>query len=345
MLVRTAFREPLLAVCLALLLPACTTDDRDGDPSGGLGPGADDGADEGGGDDGVPDDDGDGDDGDPGDDGGDDGDTGTGDPGDDGGDDGDTGGDPADPPACDEWVDPFPPMPDQTDPQFPVGKSWQVGPNDVEYQINVPEGDTADLPLVLTADINNGGLRFENVVSIYIPAEAGGHNSWIDDEFWDCWPGCSVFTFLGVDGTRELLLELGTKVRFAHNRVFMDGVGEGREEITIGLDPSLQDFFAGVIHYMSEWQMAECPQVAGFSPQPCAPQVFFGISGCDHSFCPSQSCHDTALAAGFQVERLAGAEPEACYCPLQDLNARPHFLPMPDWIRDAHVDFVKTTTK
>jgi hypothetical protein len=246
---------------------------------------------------------------------------------------------------CEGWTDPFPALPDANDPSFPAGTSWHVGPNGVEYQISIPEGDTAELPLVLTADIYNGGLRFEPVISLYFPVETGGHNAWIDDEFWNCWPGCSVFTFLGTDGTEALLLELGDGLRFAHDRVFMDGVGEGREEVTIALAPSLQRYFAGVVHYQSEWQMAECPQVASTTPDPCGPAVFFGISGCDHSFCPSQSCYDEVLAAGYDVVEQVGSDVGSCPCPLTDLGSIPHLLPMPDWIRDAHVSFVLETHK
>jgi hypothetical protein len=262
--------------------------------------------------------------------------------------DGDSGDDDTgDGASCESWQDPFPPLPAENDAAFPPGDTWHVGPNGVEYQLRIPmdAADTAELPLVLTADVYNGGLRFENVIALYFPVEQGGHNSWIDDEFWNCWPGCSVFTFLGVDGTRALLLDLGTRLRFAHDRVFMDGVGEGREEVTIGLDPQLQPFFAGVVHYYAEWQMAVCPQVAGFAPDGCAPRVFFGMAGCDHSYCPSQSCYETVAAAGFSVERLVGYDVQNCPCPLQDLNDVPHLLPMPDFVREAHVDFVKTTTK
>jgi len=335
-----AARRYVAPVALALAL-GCASD-RDEDMSGGMGPGAEDGGDpgdDGGGDDGGTG----GDDGDPG--GGDDGDT-TGDDGDTtGGDEGDTGDGGGAGPGCENgWVDPFPPMPDANSPDFPPGYHTHPGPISTYrgeqwvYSVKIPENvdDTSHLPVVFSTYI--GELHDEPVIQLFLETEEepgfGGPNPW----WWDadsdvfCSPSCCLFHFIDVDGMIEILEDLAANVRFDHKRVIFASPDGARDGFTLALDTRLQPYFAGVGYWGSEWQQATCPDIDG--PAECPPEIYFAMSGCDHSFCPTLECAQTVEARGWDADISMETTEAACPCPPPGGSPgddRPHTVGRPAW--------------
>jgi hypothetical protein len=242
--------------------------------------------------------------------------------------------------------DPYPTMPAHNDPAF-VGTEWHPGPivggNLLEYQTQVPRGDTT----AMTVIVIGGGVMDERLSNkalvVYIGPSFTDHNVWLLEMLNNgrgpgCSPVCPAWMFVAATAIRDVLIDFAKHVRFAHDRVQMFGNNFTRYDIYRALDPTLQPYFAGVAHGIyAEWRQATCPNAAKPSASP--PRIFFSWGGCDASFCPTIDCMNTLKSNGYAIDPSSKGDTTLMSCPCPG-DGRPHVLPAGAETREATYDWL-----
>jgi hypothetical protein len=257
--------------------------------------------------------------------------------------------------------DPYPRMPARNDPKF-IGQSWRRGPmvegERLDYLVRAPKGDTTGMALIVVGAAGDSALTaheelYRKAIVVYIGPSAAAdttaaHNNWLLDKMSagegpECSPACPAWMFLPAAAIRDVLNDVATHLRFAHDRVQMLATNDSRYGVYRALDPILQPYFAGVAHGIyAEWQQATCPNAPPPSSSP--PRIFFSWGGCDESFCPTMECMSSLRGKGYEIEAASGgdASPTACSCPAVD---RPHLLPAGDRVQAATYDWLLSAAR